>query len=124
MPNGGTMPCCKVCQYSKSTTTNQDELLCEKHDLSIIAPWNTFCADISSKHSPGLSEFAHKQKFKPSMMYHWDTSAYTNPEYPDLPQYHHKPTAIGTMQEYRERTTKTDYTVIKPRITVNKVRRV
>jgi len=97
MPNGGLMPCCRVCKWSR-TLDPISQVQCTRHELEIVSPHYTFCADLAG--DPGLEAFISKNSIKTGIVYQWIETAYQDLKYPTIPQYHHEYSELVPIQEY------------------------
>jgi len=97
MPNGGMLPCCKVCKWLK-TLDNTNQVQCTRHQLEILNPHYTFCANLAGHE--GTESFIVNNPIKPDMVYQWLETAYKDPKYPSIPQYHHEYVELVSIKEY------------------------
>jgi hypothetical protein len=118
MPNGGVLPCCQVCQYARKLE-KLGNIYCQRHRLQIHLSLATFCAALSNEASPGLAHFIYENNFQSGVIFQWLEITYQDAKHPQLPQYYHEPTEVGSIEEYRNWTEK-DATAMSQRLHAQK----
>ena len=99
MPNGGMLPCCRVCQFAQDAEALAT-ISCQRHGIQITNALHTFCADLSDDRSPGLAAFIRRNTFAPAQVYIWTEVQYRTKDHPTLPQYQHQFIALTSITTY------------------------
>ena len=111
MPNGGMLPCCFVCRWSKKDTSRpvhpQDNnpliepIECLQHEFAVWLPASHVCANLGDPYDgSGLSTFAERAGLESGHLYAWLEFGYRTHEHPHIPQYHHECIRLASFKEY------------------------
>jgi hypothetical protein len=99
VPNGGMLPCCRVCQYAQDAQTITS-ISCQRHRMRITNAFHTFCADLSHNSYPGLAAFIHNNTIASDQIYIWTEVQYRTTDHPTLPQYQHQFVTLTSIATY------------------------
>jgi hypothetical protein len=75
---------------------------CNFHNFTVWGPLNHFCAHLQGSDENGLSRFVKENHLESGLIYAWFEFPYRDPEYPDIPQYHHELRSLVEVKEYEQ----------------------
>ena len=99
MPNGGMLPCCRVCQFAQSSRS-PDNILCVRHNIPILDAFHLFCPDLSNLDTPGLAQFVQSNELEHNFIYAWTVVQYRAKNNPTIPQYQHQFIPLASILSY------------------------
>ncbi|MDP9315093.1 MAG: hypothetical protein M3R24_30225 [Chloroflexota bacterium] len=100
MPNGGMLPCCRLCQYAERSQRGND-IHCRRHHFHVPDAFHTFCPDLSKPDGSAFDVVLQHPDVVPGQVYVWTTVVYRTMAHPTLPQYQHNIRPLAPIPVYR-----------------------